>query len=440
MSSRRGSFRGFDGGRGGSQRGGFNRRQAGPPQNQPPPKPLGPTIDSINIKTLLTEEDAPTIKGVEYVASYNWSSGKSPVILVPGQSSTQSSTQFKRLGPHSPLDQYIIFTDISNGTGSPPAWTPPATDPQLKPDSQDIFRDINAAQYASYPLEPTFRSLQAMQPLYVLQEVDVVGCGSTIGNLLRFAGSESKTFRFDVDVVGDTVLFVRKESSPTELITGLQGYGHTFPEAYTTWDSEVRSSCSHQRIIQYEFGGLKFLVRTETDGYVKEANAKAPSSVASSTSQMSLDDALGIMAMSRTEVAQDQQLQLKTQGIRVRQDQIFDIKTRAGYKPFDMNEILPRLWMNQTSKFLIAYHRSGLFDKPMVKDVRQEVSRWENGNSALLARFHALVKRIVDVVRDSDQQQCEISWDGQGPLRITKQIGEGRRALPSDLLHRLEVS
>jgi hypothetical protein len=286
-----------------------------------------------------------------------------------------------------------------------------------------------------------FRSLQAMQPHYSLQAVDIVGCGSTIGNLLRFAGSvESKTFRFDVDVIGDTVLFVRKESSPTELITDLRGYGHTFPEAYTTWDSKVRSSCSHQRIIEYEFGGLKFLVRTETDGYVKEANTKAPSSVANSTSQLSLDDALGEMAVSRTGVSQGQQLQLKTQGMRVRQDRIFDIKTRAAYKPFDMNEILPRLWVNQTSKFLIAYHQFGLFDEPKVKDVRQEVIRWENDNSALLARFHALVKRIVDVVRDSDQQQCEVSWDGQGPLCVTKQIGEGRRALPSDLVHLLEVS
>jgi hypothetical protein len=241
-------------------------------------------------------------------------------------------------------------------------------------------------------------------------------CGSTIGNLLRFAGSESKTFRFEVDVIGDTVLFVRKENSLTELITDLRGYGHTFPETYTTWDSEVRGSCSHQRIIQYEFGGLKFLVRTETDGYVKEADAKVSSTVANSTSQSSLDDALGTLAVSSTEVAQDQQLQLKTQGMRVRQDQIFDIKTRASYKPFDMNEILPRLWVNQTSKFLIAYHQSGLFDKPEVKDVRQEVIRWENGNSILLARFHALVKRIVDVVRNSDQQQCEVSRDGQGPL------------------------
>ena len=286
-------------------------------------------------------------------------------------------------------------------------------------------------------MEPMFRSLQAMRPDYDLQAVDLVGCGSTIGNLLRFARSESRAFRFDVDVVGDMVLFVRRENSPTELITDLRGYGHTFPEAYTTWDAEVRGSCSHQRIIQYEFGGLKLLVRTETDGYVKEIDAKAPSDLTNSTSQPSLDEVLGRMAVSNAEVSADQPLQLKMQGARVRQDQIFDIKTRASYKPFDMKEILPRLWLNQTSKFLVAYHQFGQFYKPVVKDVREVVLGWEDENSALLARFHALVKRIVDVVRDSDQEQFEVSWDGSGPLLITEPIGERKRALPSDLLQQL---
>jgi hypothetical protein len=51
----------------------------------PPLQPFGPTIDSFNSKTLLVEEDTPTIQDVEYVASYNWLAGKSPIILVPGE-------------------------------------------------------------------------------------------------------------------------------------------------------------------------------------------------------------------------------------------------------------------------------------------------------------------------------------------------------------------
>jgi hypothetical protein len=155
--------------------------------------------------------------------------------------------------------------------------TPPATDPQLKSDSDDVFQDTNAAHFSSYPLEPAVRSLYTMQADFQFQAVDIFGCGSTIENLLRFAGSQAKPFRFDADVIGGTVFFTRKEGSPTELISDLRGYGHTFPEAYTTWDTESRNSCSHQRIIQYDFDDLRILVRTETDGYVKQAASQGPS-------------------------------------------------------------------------------------------------------------------------------------------------------------------
>ncbi|KAM5442081.1 hypothetical protein MferCBS31731_002910 [Microsporum ferrugineum] len=398
MSFRDGFYKGREK-RGSSWRGSGSARVEEPPA--PPNKPFGPTIDSIDIKTLLIEEAAPKIKDVEYIASYNWLNGKSPTILVPG---------------------------------SPPAWTPPTEDTKLKPDSEEVFRDINAARYASYPMEPAFRSLQAMKPEYDLQSIDIAGCGSTFGNLLRFARSESRPFRFDVDAISDTVLFVRRESSPTEVITNLHGYGHTFPDAYTTWDMEVRNSCSHQRIIRYDFGGLEFLVRTETDGYIKLPGTDAPSRPSEPANEPSVTEELGSMLMVSGEPAHDQKLKLKMKGRLIPQQQIFDIKTRASYRLFDMDEILPRLWLNQTPKFLIAYHTSGLFNNPGVKNIRQDVLQWEHDNSAILARFHSLVSRIVDVVRDSDSKQCEVSWDGQGPLLITSQIGEPRRALPLDLI------
>ena len=278
-------------------------------------------------------------------------------------------------------------------------------------------------------MEPAVRSILALQPDFDLGSVDVMACGSTMGNLLRFAGSKSKPFRFDVDIAGDTVFFVRKENSPTELITDIRGYGHTFPETYTTWDSEVRNSCSHQRVIGYEFGGLRFLVRSKTDGYIRPSSPGQLNKDGSS-----LGDALGRMVVASAGSSSDQKLLLKMQGSKVPQDQIFDIKTRSRQTVFNMDEILPRLWVNQTSKFLLAYHTFGLFDKPQVTNVRKQVLDWEENNAAVLGRLHALVKRIVDLVRDSPDQQVEVSSDGEGALLISKQLGDRRRALPSDLL------
>lgn len=61
---------------------------AGPPpvheQGAPRLDPLGDIIDSINIKTLMVDNDSPKIQDVEYVASHNWVNGTAPKILVPG--------------------------------------------------------------------------------------------------------------------------------------------------------------------------------------------------------------------------------------------------------------------------------------------------------------------------------------------------------------------
>ncbi|KAI9742869.1 MAG: hypothetical protein M1818_003598 [Claussenomyces sp. TS43310] len=371
---------------------------------QPPLKPLGATIDSINASLLLVEEEAPKITKLQYVSSYNWLDSRSSVILVPG---------------------------------SPPTWTPPVGKQQLQPDRGDVFRDINSAKHPTFPMEPAVRAIFAMQPDFDLGQVDVMACGSTMGNLLRFARSDSKPFTFDVDCINDTVFFIRKERSPTELITDLRGYGHTFPEAYTTWEKEVRHSCSHQRIVEYDFSGLHFVIRSETDGYVG-GNLTGTAT----KGDFAIEDALERMAVAtangNARPPVDNKLVLKMQGTKVPQDQIFDIKTRSKQTNFSMNDILPRLWINQTSKFLLAYHERGLFDAPQVMDIQQEVLEWQNDNAEILARFHELIKRVVDVVRDSADQRVEVSWDGQGPLIISTQLGDEKRVLPTDLLDTLE--
>ena len=139
--------------------------------------------------------------------------------------------------------------------------------------------------------------------------------------------------------------------------------------------------------------------------------------------------------------SQGRDLELRMQGTAPPQDSIFDIKTRIflPHKVYDMGEILPRLWMNQTPNFLLAYHRYGLFEKPTVKDIRSEIKKWEAENAATLGRFHAILKRIVDTVRESDVHQVEVSWDGQGPLRITEQLGDGRKALPPNMCNHWET-
>lgn len=64
--------------------------------------------------------------------------------------------------------------------------------------------------------------------------IDVFGCASTLGNLLRFVRGESACFRILVKVIGLTVHFICREKSPREFIKDVISYGYTFLENYTT--------------------------------------------------------------------------------------------------------------------------------------------------------------------------------------------------------------
>jgi hypothetical protein len=191
--------------------------------------------------------------------------------------------------------------------------------------------------------------------------------------------------------------------------------------------------------VHYVLGGLDILVRSETDGYLKMPSVnKAPVAIDSEDGS-SLEEALGSISVGQKVPSQDAKLEVRMQGTGIPQDRIFDIKTRSTRTRFDMGEIFPRLWMNRTPRFLLAYHQDGVFTSPEVKDVRQDIDTWQDENSTTLGRYHAVVKRIVDTVRDADVHQVEVSWDGTGPLLITKQIGEVRMALPAELHSHWEV-
>ena len=158
---------------------------------------------------------------------------------------------------------------VSKNVGTPPVWTPLDEPRRLEEDKSDCFRDPNAARFPSYPLEPAVRALLKEHEDLETQEIDLFACSSTLGSLLRFVRRVDKPFRFFVEVVGNTVFFTRHENSPTQLVEGVKDYGHTFPEAYSTWDADVKGSASHQRLLKYDFAGLDCILRFECDGYIK---------------------------------------------------------------------------------------------------------------------------------------------------------------------------
>ena len=291
-----------------------------------------------------------------------------------------------------------------------------------------------------------------MKPDFDASEIDVVGCGNALGNLLRFASSQDRTFHFKAQKVGNTLFLIRQDKSPTELIRDVRGYGHTFPEAYTSWDQEVKNTDSHQRIVKFKLAGLKILVRSEADGYLKEkANPNVRASEGSSTlsagapvAQSSSDIAGAIStvaiasgSMSAPTLTVTLTIQ-KSDNDPITQQSIFDLKTRWISPLFSMDEMLPRLWLNRTENFVLAQHTGGVFNKEdiQVKDIKAEVDTWEEEHATELRQFCALLKKLLDLADRMEGEKKFGVWRiGGGDLQV-RTLGEDEgdwTALPADL-------
>ena len=59
--------------------------------------------------------------------------------------------------------------------------------------------------------------------------------------------------------------------------------------------------------------------------------------------------------------------------------------------------------MNQTPNFIVAYHKFGVFGDIRKKDVKDEVRAWEEQRAEDIAKFHALLKRVIEVVRGAGE-------------------------------------
>ncbi|MCJ1246241.1 hypothetical protein MMC30_003447 [Trapelia coarctata] len=196
------------------------------------------------------EEPELKIDGFESVASYNWLDRKEPSILVPGV---------------------------------PPIWSPLRMAPLLKPDTGIRYVDRNTDCYAWSPLGSLVRAVYEMHPKFDFGEVDIVKDRRPLRKLLAFVRNEAEDFEFGVEAIGNTVLVVHMEKTTREPIPpgANHGYRRGFEEACTKLSSSTEGSTSHHRIVRYNLGGLKLMVRSAFDAYLEQVASKPGSSTGS---------------------------------------------------------------------------------------------------------------------------------------------------------------
>ncbi|KAL4912230.1 hypothetical protein BDW62DRAFT_216479 [Aspergillus aurantiobrunneus] len=362
-----------------------------------------------SFKTLSAGKEVPNITGCKLVGSYNWLDRKHPTILVPG---------------------------------SPPAWTPIPPSGKLPEDSGLYFRDPNAARYAVHVFEPAVKAILQQESEFDFSKIDLVACSSTMGNLRRFITEPDKGFRLVVEAVGSAVFLVRRENSPTQTIPNVFGYGHTFPEANTTWSSDVKGSESHQRIIQYEFAGLSCLVRYQADGYLPKLHQPTAShKKATAVTPEDLLTPLAETTVSRVGPEAKQVLTTESGGEVVPQSATFDLKTRSAKKEYAdvVKGELPRLWLAQVPNFVVGFHKSGLFDDVRVVDVRREVQQWEKEHESDLRKLAALLDMLITFANGQPDGRLEVVFqgeDGDGSLELREVGGEVNRCISDSLKKR----
>ncbi|KXL51102.1 hypothetical protein M433DRAFT_8213 [Acidomyces richmondensis BFW] len=371
----------------GSSRGG--RRAWGflAPRDLPPT--LGVTVDTILLDQIHGNRCAPEdakITHCEYVASYNIQEPKTSVIFVPG---------------------------------TPPRWTPPREAAALKEDSGDYYRDNNAAYFPSYPMEPAVRAVFACDPNFNCAGIDIVTCASTLGNLMRFVLGSHQGFCFTVQMIGKTAFFLRRELSPKDLIKGITGYGYAFPEAYTTWNADVKGSVTHQRIIKYRLGGKSILLRFESDGYIGEHDGSKHQQT-SEEPNYSIEDLLQLGLDSKKQDDSALPISVQRAGRIIPQPNVFDLKTRS-YRKKDQDILadeLPRLWVRQVSKFILAFHDTGVFNDVRVEDVGGRVQFWESENERQIRKLAEVFDRIIDTAMAVQSHKLELRSTGRDPGRM----------------------
>lgn len=324
--------------------------------------------------------------------------------------------------------------------GGPPTWNPPPGKPRVPKDEGDYFCDVNSVKWPKHPIEPAIRALFEHDEDFDPESIDIVTTNATIKCLFEYTTAGAESFKIEVERIGDTVFMLCRQASPTDLIQGICGYVFNFQDRYTAWDPSVKGSLSNQRMVRYDFYGLRFLVCFKSDGYLEDlAHDEIVYSTDQPPCEQQVDDdiddssqATSSAATAEAKTADADALKIRRGGFVVPQKAIVDIKTRpaGGEGLIESNKQL--LWARQTPTLVAAYHRYGKFDNIEIQNLKDDIEAWESENETTLSRLGRLFRRIISETQRLETRKLCVCLR-KSYLEVREQAGVPRSTLPSDL-------
>ncbi|KAI0365689.1 hypothetical protein BV20DRAFT_1027527 [Pilatotrama ljubarskyi] len=363
----RGNALGYGRGRSGSYSAQYNTRQTS--ATLPPDRDLKAGLRPQPLRTLSKPQPATSAgrsikpENVKYIGSYNWVEEEDPTIIVPG---SPPIWQDRQLPYRVPFDTGIRMVD-QNGyrMGDKSCLLP-------------LFRavEVVAEENADTSLD--------------WSTIDIVTDRNGLRKLMRWLqhsdsgyGEPLKEFRIDLQLGGSkTVLMHRWEKRRREIATPPKsGCGINFERQTTSPAPRCQRSTGHHRIVQYEYGGLKMVVRFEVDACTAQPRPAASSPRTSTAPRItgsrtttgapnidSLADALaglGVSTSTSNTSTSIDTISVIRAGSQVPQSTIVELVTRSKkyVDQFDWAEKYPQLLLSSTPHLFLGVHDRGTFER-----------------------------------------------------------------------------
>ncbi|KAI6001140.1 hypothetical protein EDC04DRAFT_1067456 [Pisolithus marmoratus] len=342
------------------------------------------------------------LSNVKPISSYSWIEANTPTIAVPGY---------------------------------PRIWRK-TTVTTVSPDSGVHYIDRNASCMGNRPpLIPIFAAVDSLHNDFKYRDLDLMTDRNNLRKLLRCIDRQhDKTFRIDVDLLGKTCLFTRRDETLVETIREFRGFGHEYELAATKPRRGAEGEISHHRIIGYEFGGLKILLRYEVDACTEPEGEDG--SLLASLSALSIGTR-GVSTHSNDSTSSTRfgmKVNMTTPRSVVPQSSVIEIKTRAAHKELDWKEFYPQLYLSQTFHLYLAKHTRGTFGR--VEDFQissQGMAAHARNAEAAMAKLVTLLSDILKAVRKYGEGVPLSLVYRAGKLQLYKRGEATRQAFGKDI-------
>ncbi|KAK5332486.1 hypothetical protein LTR98_011392 [Exophiala xenobiotica] len=215
----------------------------------------------------------------------------------------------------------------------------------------------------------------------------------------------------NIVITKNTAIFCRDEAKTMEYIgpQEFRGFGHELEKAYTI--SQISDSTGHHRVISYRFSDLNIIIRHETDAYV-DTDTTASSRGARNDALDGLSSVFGTLSL----LSANSPPRIDPSGSKL---------------SLEIEELAPQLWVSQTPKLVRGYHQNGTFQQPVVEDVAAAVKSWEERKRNDLEKLAALIREIINLVKECGGKAV-LRYNVEGDKLVICKV-EREDMLPKDL-------